>query len=138
MKRSLRNAVIITVVFLGGACAVQVGDIQRTEPIRIVAFTGSHVAVAQCIRTRLRAQLQDPPGEAFIGRETFVIYDRAHRYARQGMSHYSMTVKKTGANEGTVEWRIFNQQPGFELDKAFAVRFWIPVERCIEEAGKTS
>ena len=138
MKRSIRNVVIVTVAFLGGACAIQVGDIQRTEPIRIVAFTGSHVEVARCIQARLRAQLQDPPGEAFIGRETFVIYDKAHRYARQGMTHYSMTVKKTGVNEGTVEWRIFNQQPSYRLDKAFAVRFWAPVERCIEEARKMS
>jgi hypothetical protein len=58
MTQAIRNATIITLVLLVGAC-VRVGNIQQTEPIRTMTFTGSHKAVAQCIQQRLSGQVQE-------------------------------------------------------------------------------
>jgi len=118
---------IFSLLFLVGAC-VRLGHIQQTEPIRTTKFTGSHKTVAQCIQRRVNGQVQD---DTFA--ERYVIYDSVKGSQDQGLSHYSITVARTGPNQGIAEWRIVNPQ-GVDLADAMVRQYWTPIQDCVEQA----
>jgi len=141
---TMRNTAIIALLFLVGAC-VRVGNIQQTEPIRTMNFTGSHKTMAQCVQQRLGGQVRD---ESFGNR--YVIYDSVKgSQSQDGFSHYSITVAQTGPDQGTVSWRVVI--PSDELAHAQRVtpgggriagglpnsavqKYWTPVEDCAAQA----
>lgn len=100
MTQAIRYAATFAALFLLEAC-VRVGHIQQTEPVRTTKFTGSHKAVAQCIQQRLGGKVQD---EGFG--EKYIIYDSVKGMEAQGLTHYAITVARTGPDRGVVEWRI--------------------------------
>lgn len=124
--RIVRNTGIIALFFLVGAC-VTVGEIQKTAPIQTMNFKGSTKSVAQCIQRRLNARVQyDGFGDKFI------VYNSVKTLADRGMTHYAITVAKTGPNEGVVEWRVMRSDT--DLDPAMEQRFWTPAKECAEQA----
>jgi hypothetical protein len=137
----MRNAAIIALVFLLGAC-VRVGDIQRTSPIRTMQFTGSHKSVAQCIHQRLGGRVQD---DSFG--EKYVIYDSVKGQQQEGLTHYAITVGKIGPDKGFAEWRIMrpprsgpaSARPSIPpLTDAMVRAYWNPVEDCAARAKASS
>jgi hypothetical protein len=138
MPQTGANTAILILVALLAACT-KVGHIQRTEPVRTLNFTGSHKAVAQCIQQRLGARVQD---DSFG--EKYVLYDSAKNRQADGLTHYSITVGKVGADQGFAEWRIVapgrgpgpSQWPRQDnaLSDAVVQDIWKPVEDCAARA----
>lgn len=148
MTQAIRNAATVSALFLLASC-VTVGRIQQTEPVRTTTFTGSHKAVAQCIQQRTGGKVQD---EGFG--EKYVIYDSVKGLEAQGLTHYAITVARTGPDRGVVEWRITRppqlsgpEQPGDRasdpggfrtpegaLADSVVRRFWGPAEECAASA----
>jgi hypothetical protein len=136
MTRAIRNAAIIALAFLAGAC-VKVGHIQQTVPIRTMYFTGSHKTVAQCIHQRLGGRVQD---EAFG--EKHVIYDSAKGRQAEGLTHYAITVGRSGPDQGFAEMRIMRPARGSgpatvptpRLTDAVVREYWTPVQECAAQA----
>jgi len=137
----------IFLLLLSGVCAAQdLVDIQRTEPIRTTNFTGAHNAVARCIYDRIGGRIK---GAEFsvIGDRLFV-YDSVRTLSLQGLSHYSITIQKTGPNQGVVEWRIIRPEAQrnvftgeleiVPLADTMVHRFWIPAQECAAQAKKES
>lgn len=133
--RATRNAVTIAALFMLGAC-VSVGRIQQSEPVRTTKFTGSPKAVADCIQQRLGGKIQY---EGYGDRA--VIYDSVKNMREQGLTHYAITVAKTGPDQGVVEWRI--QRPvdtsgpsakETPLTPSAVGRIWAPAEECAARA----
>ncbi|HEV3010526.1 MAG TPA: hypothetical protein VGX52_15975 [Burkholderiales bacterium] len=129
---------IILLAFLGAAC-VRLGHIQQTQPVRTTKFTGSHTAVAKCIHQRIGGRLQD---ESFG--ERYVIYDSVKGQTQEGLTHYAITVGRTGADQGFAEWRVM--RPARRADPASArqgippltdavvQQYWNPVRDCAAQA----
>ena len=115
-----------------GAC-VQVGQIQQNKPIRTLTFTGSHQAVAQCVRQRLGGRVQD---EGFG--EKYVIYDSAKGRQSEGLTHWAVTVGRSSAEKGFAELRLLRPQrspgpntpPPAPLTAAVVSEYWAPVQEC--------
>jgi len=135
MTQALRSGAIIVAGLLIGAC-VQLGDIQQTKPVRTLQFTGSHQAVAQCVRQRVGGKVQDDS----LG-ERYVIYDSAKGNEREGLTHYAITVGRTGPDKGFAEWRIMRPArqagPGTAarpLTNAMVQQYWTPVQECAARA----
>lgn len=135
MTRVVRSGAIILLAFLGAAC-VRLGHIQQTQPVRTTKFTGSHTAVAKCVHQRLGGRLQD---ESFG--ERYVIYDAVKGQEREGLTHYAITVGRTGADQGFAEWRVMRparrvdpasvRQPIPSLTAAVVHQYWSPVQDCV-------
>jgi|SRR5688572_17176957 hypothetical protein len=142
MKQTAGNTAILVLVALLAACT-RVGHIQQTEPIRTLKFTGSHKAVAQCIQQRLGARVQD---DSFG--EKYVLYDSAKNRQAEGLTHYSITVGRSGPDQGFAEWRIVGPTRGPDrmgggparqgLSDAVVQEFWKPVEDCAARAKELS
>jgi hypothetical protein len=151
MTQSIRNAAIVAVLFLLGACT-SLGHIQQTEPVRTTKFTGSHKFVAQCIQQRVGGKVQD---ESFQDR--YVIYDSVKGQENQGLTHFAFTVAKTGPEQGVVEWRVMSPRggqdpysvqlrsyanPGATLEPLGTLtdvavkRYWVPAQECAASAKK--
>lgn len=132
MSHGIRSAAIIFFAFLVEAC-VRVGHIQQTEPIRTLQFTGSHRDVAQCVHQRLGGRLRD---EGFG--EKYVIYDSVKGKAHEGLTHYSITVARTGPDQGLAEWRVVRPvsatSPTTPLSMTTLREYWNPVEDCAARA----
>jgi len=148
MRPMIRNTAMMAALVLLGAC-VSVGRIQQTEPVRTTKFTGSHKVVAQCIQQRIGGKVQD---DSFG--EKYVIYNSVKGQEAQGLTHYAITVARTGANQGIAEWRIVYpasisgpemtqhraadpgglQAPPGTLTDAAVQRYWGPVEDCVAGA----
>lgn len=133
MGRRLRNAIIIVTVFLLEAC-VKLGHIQQTEPVRSTRFSGSHKAMAQCVRERLGGRLQE---ESFG--ERYVIYEAVKGRSSEGLTHYAVTVIKLSPDEGMAEWRVMatpthgtttGRYPAPKLSDAAVEEYWNPVQEC--------
>lgn len=127
-----KSALILLAALLLGAC-VSVGEIQQTQPIRSLQFTGSHKAMAQCVQQRLGGKRQ----EESYG-ERYVIYDSAKGQEREGLTHWAVTLAANGADKGTAEWRIIRParqagMPSRSLSRAMIDQYWKPVQDC---AGK--
>jgi hypothetical protein len=127
----MRNAaVIIPLALLLGAC-VTVAQIQQTQPIRTLQFTGSHDTVAKCVHQRLGGKMQNEFGERYV------IYDSAKAHEREGLTHYAVTVGRVSADKGFAEWRIMRPArqagPGTQgrpLSRAMVDQYWQPVQDC--------
>ena len=135
MTQAVRKGAIIVAGLLMAAC-VQLGDIQRTKPVRTLQFTGSHKAVAQCIHQRVGGKVQD---DSFG--ERYVLYDSAKGHEREGLTHYAITVGRTGPDNGFAEWRIMTPPrqagPGTSarsLTNAMVQQYWTPVQECAARA----
>jgi hypothetical protein len=133
-----RDTVVLSLLLLLGGCFVRLQDIQQTSPVRTTTFTGSHKTVAACIHSRLGGKVAGFEfGEV---QDRIAIYDSVKSFSNQGLSHYSMTVVKTGPSQGIVEWRTVNNQvaPADRpaLADAMVKRFWDPVQECAEQAKK--
>lgn len=137
MTQAMRNVAVITLAFLIGAC-VTVGHIQQTAPVQTMKFTGDHKAVAQCIRERLGAKVQD---DSFG--ERYVVYAAVKGRAHEGLTHYSVTVGRTGADQGFAELRVMRPprhgtstgaQPVAPLSLAALEEYWTPVRECAARA----
>ena len=139
MSQTIRNIVAIAAgLFLLGSCTT-VERIQQTEPVRTTKFRGSHKAIAQCIHQWVGGRVQD---EAFG--EKYVIHDSVKSQQNQGLTHYTITVGRTGPDQGIVEWRVINAtntspsdmsvQPSTKLADAVVQRYWGRVEDCTASA----
>lgn len=133
----MRSAAIILLAFLAGAC-VRVGHIQQTEPIRTMKFTGDHKVVARCIHQRLGGRVQD---ESFG--ERYVVYDSVKGRDQDGLTHYAITVGRSGPDQGFAEWRIMRppaqagpaaKSPRPRITDAVVREFWTPVQECAARA----
>jgi hypothetical protein len=126
----VRNAaLIIPVGLLLGAC-VTVDHIQQTLPIRTLQFNGSPDAVAKCVHQRFGGKLQNESGQRYV------IYDSAKAHEREGLTHYAITVGKSG-DKGFAEWRIVRPArqagpgtPARPLTRAMVDQYWKPVQDC--------
>ena len=148
MRQATRSAATISALLLLASC-VTVGRIQQTEPVRTTKFTGSHKAVAQCIQQRTGGKVQD---EGFG--EKYVIYDSVKGLEAQGLTHYAITVARTGPDRGIVEWRVTRpaqlsgpemtqhrasdpggfRAPEGTLADSVVARLWGPAEECAASA----
>jgi hypothetical protein len=138
ITQTARNTAVISLLLLLSGCFVRLQDIQQTSPVRTTTFTGSHKTVAACIHSRLGGKVAGLEfGEV---QDRLAIYDSVKSFSNQGLSHYSMTIVKTGPNQGVVEWRTLNNQiaPADQpaLADAMVKRFWGPVQECVEQAKK--
>jgi hypothetical protein len=140
MTQAIRSTVIILCVFLLEAC-VRVGHIQQTEPVRTTRFTGSHKAVAQCIQQRLGGKVQE---ESFG--EKYVIYDAVKGMQFEGLTHYAITVRSLGADEGLAEFRIMappthgtgsGRARAPKLSDTAVHQYWTPVQDCTARAKRS-
>ena len=120
----VRNVGIVALFFLISAC-VTVGELQREVPIKTTTFKGSTKLVAECIQRSLSAKVR------LHGFDTYIVYDAVKNMSGQGLTHYSLTVAKTGQDEGTVEWRI--RRSGDALDPTVEQMYWVPAKRCADE-----
>jgi hypothetical protein len=135
MTRALRATTIAALALLAASC-VRLGHIQQTEPIRTLQFTGDHKAVAQCVQQRLGGKVQE---ESLA--ERYVIYDSAKTHETEGLTHYAVTVGKSGPDKGFAEWRIMRPArqagpgaPGRPLSRAMIEQYWGPVQQCAKQA----
>ena len=136
----MRSTTAISLLLLAGVCAAEeLVDIQRTEPIRKTKFTGAHNAVARCIYDRVGGKRTG--AEFAVVGDRLVVYDSVKGLTLQGLSHYAITILRTGPNQGIVEWRIIRTQDSFNgiiedrpLAEAVVQRFWIPAQECAEQA----
>jgi hypothetical protein len=145
MKKILRITIGMALLFLAGAC-VHVGQIQQTEPVRVAKFTGSHKSVAQCVQRRLGGKVMDDTLN-----EKYVIYDSVKAKSNSGLTHYSITVARSGPDQVIAEWRVVKPgptlspwlapslqtlTPDYELKDAAVQEFWVPVQDCAQIAGQ--
>lgn len=102
--------------------------------MRTTRFTGSHKAMAQCVQQRLSGKLQE---ESFG--ERYVIYEAVKGRSSEGLTHYSITVRRLTADEGSAEWRVMatptygtstGRYPAPKLSDAAVQEFWTPVQEC--------
>lgn len=136
MAQPVRSLGIILPSLLFGAC-VSLEDIQQRPAIYSTRFTGSHTTVAQCIRHRLGGRMR---GDS-LG-EKYVIYNAVKSKSAQGLTHYAITVGKSGPDEGFAEWRIMTPATSGQgprpavsgLTYAALQEYWIPVEECAARA----
>ncbi|HEV3009330.1 MAG TPA: hypothetical protein VGX52_09880 [Burkholderiales bacterium] len=141
MTQATRNAVIILPAFLVGAC-VTLGHIQQTKPVRTMNFTGSHKAVAQCLQQRLGGKVHE---ESFG--ERYVIYNAVKGMQFEGLTHYAITLRTIGADQGSAEFRIMatpthgtttGRTPPPKLSESAVQQFWSPVQDCAARAKGSS
>jgi hypothetical protein len=141
MTQTTRNALIILLAFLVGAC-VRLGHIQQTVPIRTTYFTGSHKTVGQCIHQRIGGKVQDDS----LG-ERYVIYDAVKGMQFEGLTHYAITVRSIGADQGSAEFRIMappthgtstGRFPAPKLSASAVQQYWNPVQECAAKAKGSS
>lgn len=148
MSRFLLLILPAAAAILGCVSVVRLADIQATEPVRTMTFTGSHKTVAECIYVKLqgRAEGADAPfGGTPVIKDKLVIYDSVRSFSRQGLSHYAMTIMKTGPDSGALEWRVVGTLTGKEktsaqpkpipLSDAAVNHFWIPAQECAAKGG---
>jgi hypothetical protein len=142
------TGIALVFVFLAGAC-VQVGHIQQTTPVRTMNFTGSAKTVAHCIQQRFQGKVMQ---ESFT--ERYVIYNAVKGdQATDGITHYSITVAQTGANQGTAEWRVVvprddtpmagkppstRRASTLGFPESTVQKYWPPVEACAAQAAKST
>jgi hypothetical protein len=120
----MRNTTVILAAFLLGACVL--ASIQQTEPVRTLSFKGSHTAMAQCVQARLGGKIHN---EAFGG--SHVIYNAVNGMEKEGLTHYAITIDRTGPGEGFAAWRIRKAEtPQIRLSNTAVRQFWGPVEHC--------
>jgi len=124
----MRQAATISLLFLVQACT-GLADIQETTPIRTAKFAGSHQAVAQCIRDRIGGRVTG--AEFGEPADRLIVYDSVKGFSPKGVSHYSMTITKTGTDQGIVEWRIINQSLA-PLADTMVQHFWTPALECAQ------
>jgi hypothetical protein len=141
MTQATRNAVIILLAFFVGAC-VKLGHIQQTQPVRTMNFAGSHKTVAQCIHQRVGGKVHE---ESFG--ERYVIYDAVKGMQFEGLTHYAITVRDMGANQGSAEFRIMappthgtgsGRTPPPKLSESAVQQYWSPVQDCAARAKGSS
>ena len=132
----MRNAVIVVLAILAGAC-VKLGHIQQTEPVRTTKFTGPHKYVAQCIHARLGGKVQD---DSFGAK--YVLYNAMKSRSADGLTHYAITVRQTGQDEGVAEWRVMapsgQRYATPQLSDVIVQELWAPVEDCVARAKGSS
>jgi hypothetical protein len=133
--------VIILLALLVGAC-VRLGHIQQTQPVRTMSFTGSHKTVAQCIQLRLGGKVHE---ESFG--ERYVIYNAVKGMQFEGLTHYAITVRNSGADQGSAEFRIMatpshgtgtGRTPPPKLSESAVQQYWSPVQDCAARAKGSS
>ena len=81
---------------------------------------------------------------AVVG-DRLVVYDSVKGLTYDGLSHYSITILKTGPNQGIVQWRIIRTETrrddvmqSIPLSETMVQRFWIPAQECVAQAKKES
>ena len=121
MGASVKKAItIIASASLVCAC-VQLPDILETEPVSTASFTGSHLDMAQCVRSSLPGgKVQRSPDGSKID-----IYDSKKAWSGFGVTHYAVSVYK----DGTLELR---KLPEGKFTQDGRERLWLPIENCIK------
>jgi hypothetical protein len=119
---NMRAAVIVILVVLVQAC-VNVGEIQRAEPVRTLRFTGSTVQVTNCLQQKLGGKVNREAGDRFV------VYDSVKGATYSGMTHYAITVRRVNLEENEAEWRML----GTPSD-ATVRQFWPLVQECARAA----
>jgi len=141
VPRTLRSTTAVSLFLLAGVCApADLLDIQQTEPIRTTKFTGAHNTVARCIYDRIGGRTTG--AEFAVVGDRLVVYDSVKGLTDTGLTHYAITILKTGPNQGSVEWRIIRSekrsrddvQNVIPLSESMVQRFWIPAQECAERA----
>ena len=118
-------AFIVVLVVLLQAC-VNVGEIQRTEPVRTLRFPGGTVAMTSCLQQRLGGKVSREAGDRFV------VYDSVKASSYSGMTHYAITVRSVGFEESVAEWRML----GTPSDET-ARQFWPVVEECARNPSRS-
>ncbi|MDJ0610618.1 MAG: hypothetical protein QNJ67_16710 [Kiloniellales bacterium] len=126
--RSLRTTAIMALLFIVGACTINLKDIRRTEPVRTVNYTGSFEEMALCVEARLGGKWNRD-----LYKPEISIYDSVKAHTNRGVSHYAMTITQTDKKGGFVVWQKI---PEGEMDQFVVDRFWSPVVACAEEVGR--
>lgn len=121
----MRVAAIVILGFLIQAC-VNVREIQQTQPVRTLRFTGGTVPVTNCLQQKLGGKVNREAGDRFV------VYDSVKGSSYSGMTHYAITVRRVDAEENAAEWRML----GTPSDETVR-QFWPLVEQCVASA-KTS
>src|SRR5260221_1565526 len=143
MAKTLHRATAISLFLLAEVCAADgLEDVQRTEPIRTTKFTGIHNTVARCIYDRVGGRMKG--AEFGVVGDRLVLYDSERGLSTQGLTYYSITIQRTGLNQGVVEWRIIRSEARADyfrkelsigpLTEAMVQRFWIPAQECADQA----
>jgi hypothetical protein len=65
--------------------------------------------------------------------EKYVIYDSVKGREHEGLTHYSITVAKTGPDQGLAEWRVMRTARA-PLSMTALRDYWNPVEDCAARA----
>ena len=143
MAKTLLSATAISLFLSAEICAADgLEDVQRTEPIRTTKFAGAHNTVARCIYDRVGGRMKG--AEFGVVGDRLVLYDSERGLSTQGLTYYSITIQRTGSNQGVVEWRIIRPEARADtftrelsvapLADAMVQRFWIPAQECADQA----
>jgi hypothetical protein len=115
---------------LGIVACTTVDDIQQTRAVTSLQFNGSPVAVAECVQRRLGARLRTESAG-----ERYVVYNSVKGQTAEGLSHYAITVGRSGSDSGYAELRV--QAPATSgrfgrnrLSPRAMQTYWAPVEEC--------
>lgn len=120
-----KEITIIASASLVCAC-VQLPDILETEPVSTASFTGSHLDMAECVRSSLPGgKVQRSPDGSKID-----IYDSKKAWSGFGVTHYAVSVHKNG----TLELR---KLPEGKFTQDGRERLWLPIENCVEANSAT-
>lgn len=114
----MRVAAIVILGFLIQAC-VNVREIQQTQPVRTLRFTGSTVPVTNCLQQKLGGKVNREAGDRFV------VYDSVKGSSYSGMTHYAITVRRADAEDIVAEWRML----GTPSDETVR-QFWPLVQEC--------
>ena len=129
-----RAAAITLLGCLIGACTT-VADIQQTAAVTSLQFNGSTLAVAECVHRRLGGRMQtEVPGERYV------VYDSVKAQSSEGLSHYAVTVGRSGSDSGFAELRVMAPASSGRFGRnrlsPVAMRtYWTPVEECAKTKG---
>ena len=131
---SARVAAIVAGAWLIGACTT-VNDIQQTRAVTSLQFTGSALGVAECVHRRLGGRMQTESSG-----ERYVVFDSVKQQTAEGLSHYAITIGRSGSDSGFAELRVMAPASSGRfgrnrLSQGAMQTYWTPVEECAKTKG---
>ena len=132
-----RIAAMVAGAWLIGACTT-VADIQQTRAVTSLLFAGSPLAVADCVHRRMGGRMQTESSG-----ERYVVYNSVKGQTSEGLSHYAITVGRSGSDSGFAELRVMAPASSGRFGRAYLSQsamqtYWTPVEECARTKGGTS
>lgn len=121
----MRIVVSIVLSLVLSSC-LRLAHLQKTPPIRTMAFSGSYEKVARCVQTRVGGKVYADPSDKKIS-----VYDAVNFLEPWGVSHYALIFFQRRLDGSWVA--EFRKRPVGPIDDSMIIKFWSPVEDCIKQ-----